>query len=872
MRDLHLRSLLVAVVVLGTSVAAQAQQLPSQAQAQQMLQNPALVEQLRQKIITSGMTDDQIRARLQAMGYPPHMLDAYLPGNPGTGSSQANSNTYSAVNDLGLTDSTDLEALRCNMQVDSLMAADTVMLTRADSNANQRRQAKGRNPRIDSTRFLIRREELRRKCQRQADSLRSPEVIGRARSDSGFNIFGLDVFRSGTTQFDPNTTGPVDAGYRFGPGDRIVLVLTGDVEESYALDVTREGFIVIPQVGQVYVNNLTLGQVEDLLYTRLGRVYSGVRRGPDATTHFSVSPAKLRSNLIYVVGDVLKPGAYQVSSAGTLFTALLAAGGPSDEGSLRAIQVRRNGQTVETMDVYDYLINGDASHDVRLQNGDIVFVPEHLARVRMAGEVVRPATYELKPTETLADAMRFAGGFRETASRRRVQIERILAPKDRVDGRDRITTDVTSDALETGYGPAVPMSPGDIVHVFPVTTHVRNQIYVRGDVYSPGTLGLSPGMKLSEALKMAGGVKPDVYLGNVLISRMQSDSTRIQLRAQLQDTTGAVVNDLALQENDEIQVFSVSEFRPEHYVAISGAVQHPGQYPYREGMTMRDLVLMAGGLRQSAYLDDARVARLPETRNGNRTATEFSVPLDSSYLFDRSPDGKYLGPPGLPATRGPSPEVVLKPYDNVLILRQPNWDLQRTVTLAGEVQFPGKYTLVNKNERITDIIKRAGGLTPEAYANGVTFYRSANNVGRIGIDLSDVLENSHDRDNLLLQNGDSIYIPRFNSVILVEGAVNSPVGVTYVPGKNLNYYIRAAGGPTASANAKAAYVRQPNGKVDAEQRRFLIPDYVPEPKPGSTVIVPERDPGARSIDPFTIVGALGGVLSSLVAIAVALRR
>jgi protein involved in polysaccharide export with SLBB domain len=385
-------------------------------------------------------------------------------------------------------------------------------------------------------------------------------------------------------------------------------------------------------------------------------------------------------------------------------------------------------------------------------------------------------------------------------------------------------------------------------------------------------IGLTPGMKLSDALKMAGGVRPDVYLGTILISRLQSDSTRIQLRAQLQDTTGAVVNDIPLKEDDDIRVFSVSEFRPVRYVAISGAVRRPGQYAYREGMTMRDLVLMAGGLHQSAYLDDARIARLPDSRTGNRTAKEFSVPLDSSYLFERSPDGKYLGPPGLPATRGPSPEVALEPYDNVLILRQPNWELQRTVVVAGEVKFPGRYTLVNKNERITDILKRAGGLTPEAYVNGVTFYRFNDHVGRVGIELPDVLDNSKDRDNLLLQNGDSIYIPRFTSIVRVVGAVNSPVAVTYVPGRDLNYYIRAAGGPSPYADVKLAYVTQPNGKVDAKQRRFFVPDYVPEPKPGSTVYVPGKDPKARQIDPIAVVGALSGVLSSLIAIAVALRR
>jgi protein involved in polysaccharide export with SLBB domain len=637
------------------------------------------------------------------------------------------------------------------------------------------------------------------------------------------------------------------------------------VEASYTLDVTREGFIVIPQVGEIFVNNLTLGQLENILYERLGRVYSGIRRGAGATTHFSVSPARLRSNLVYVAGDVTRPGAYQVSAAGTVLSALYAAGGPTDNGSLRDIQVRRNGQLVAHMDFYDYLVNGDASHDVRLQTGDIVFVPVHLPRVRIVGEITRPATYEIKPSETLSDALHFAGGFTETAARQRVQIERIVPPTERTAGRDRVTIDVVSDAFLTGTGPGVAVQPGDVIHVFPVTTRIRNRVFVRGDVNTPGPVGLTPGMKVSDALRLA-GVKSDAYLGDVLVSRLRPDSTREQLRAQLRDTTGAVVNDFQLREDDEIRVFSVTEFRPTRYVAINGAVRKSGQYPYREGMTVRDLVLEAGGLEQSAFLNEARVARLPDDRSKGVTAREFIIPLDSSYLFERSPDGRYFGPPGLPAPAGPSPDVQLKPYDNVLILRQPDWSLQRSVAVTGEVRFPGRYTLVNKNERISDILKRAGGLTPEGYANGVTFFRTRDSVGRIGIELPDVLQNSKSPDNLLLQDGDSLFIPRYSAIVRVQGAVNSPVAVTYVAGKDINYYIRAAGGATPTADVRRAYVTQPNGKVDAEARRFLIPDYIPRPEAGSTVTVPAKNPADRGMDPIALLSASAGVLSSLVAI------
>jgi len=888
MRALNLRSLLVAVVVFAAPSIVAAQ-LPSPQQAQQMLQNnPQLVEQLRQRIMTSGMTPDQVRERLREEGYPENLLDAYLPGGGAGGAGGAGTtggatgmgaaDVFSAVRELGVADTTGFDMLRCTALLDSVAFADSV--TRSGGRGNGAVPLGTVNAGASDSALVaafgpdtagVRSRLLQiRACREQA--ARQRQVTTAAPADSGFNIFGLDFFRRSTSQFNPNTGGPVDAGYRLGPGDRLVLVLTGDVEASYTLDVTREGFVVIPQVGEVYVNGLTLAQLNDILYTRLGRVYSGVTRGADATTHFSVTPARVRSNLVYVVGDVLRPGAYQISAAGTLLTALYASGGPTDNGTLRDLQVRRNGRVVGHMDFYDYLINGDASHDIRLQDGDIVFVPVHLGRVRVVGEIVRPATYEIRPNETLADALRFAGGFKATASRQRVQIERIVPPTERTAGRDRITTDIVSDAFLTGTGPAVPVQPGDVIRVFPVTTRVHNRVFVDGDVNTPGTVGLTPGMRLSDVLRLAGGLKSDAYLGEVLVSRLNPDSTRTQLRAMLRDTTGAVVNDFPIHEDDEVHVFSVTEFRPARYVAINGAVQHPGQYAYREGMTLRDLVLMAGGLQQSALLNEAKVARLPADRSTGITAREFSVPLDSSYLFERSPDGRYFGPPGLPAPGGPSPEVGLDPYDNVLVLRQPNWELQRTVAVTGEVRYPGTYTLLSKNERISDVLKRAGGLTPEGYANGVLFYRRREGIGRIGIELPDVLRNPRDLDNLLLQDGDSLYIPRYNAVVRVQGAVNSPVAVTYVPGRDIRYYIRAAGGFSRTADEGRAYVTQPNGKVDAEQRRFLIPDHIPQPLPGSVVTVPTRDPNERGTDPIAILGALSGIVSSLVAIVAVIHK
>jgi polysaccharide biosynthesis/export protein len=849
--------LITAVITLYPSLSAA--QNPTPAQAQQMLQNPALLQQLRQKLETSGLTPEQVRERLRAAGYPENLLDAYLPG--GTTSDQTVGTTddvFSAVTQLGIADTAEVDLLRCGLDSTSLIIPDTLPNGTIDTTQDARRR-------------LDLKSRIHARCLAQEDSLLRGLKTNPADVSNGNVIFGLDFFRNRSSQFDPNLAGPVDANYQIHPGDQLVLVLTGDVEQSYSLPVTREGFIVIPQVGQVFVNNLTMAELENVLYARLGRVYSGVRRGPGATTHFYITPARLGSNQIYVTGDVIRPGSYRVSSAATALTALYASLGPTNNGSLRNVLIRR-GNSVDTLDVYDYLLNGNTTHDVRLNTGDLVFVPIHGPQVKVIGEVPRPATYEMRPNETLADALRFAGGFTAAAARRRVQIERIVPPAQRAPGgRDRVITEIVSDAFMTGTGPSVAIEPGDVIRVFSVASRVRNRIQVSGDVWLPGSIGIAPGMRVSDALKLAGGVRPDVYLGQILITRTMPDSSRVQLRAALRDTTGAVINDLPLQEDDDIRVFSVSEFRPTRYVAINGAVRKSGQFPYREGMTVRDLVLLAGGLDQSAYLNAAEIARLPADRTGGVTATTFRVPLDSSYIFERGPDGKYLGPPGLPAPSGPNPEVTVQPYDNVLIMRQPNWELQRTVAVAGEVRFPGRYSLQTKTEKISDIIKRAGGLTQESYANGVVFVRSRANVGRIGIELPDVLHNSRSPDNITLQDGDSIYIPRYNAVVSVQGAVNSPITVTYSPGKDLQYYVRAAGGPTAAADVKRSYVRQPNGKVESWHFRFLLPDGVPEPQPGSAVYVPARSPADRPIDLLTSVSTIAQIGATLLTLVIALR-
>jgi polysaccharide biosynthesis/export protein len=864
-------------------------QTVSPSQAQQLLQNrPDLLNQLRQRLGSSGLSPDQIRARLRAQGYPDNLLDSYLqgegragaassdptgagaaaagaaglPGQTGAGGNPGlpGSDVFSALRELGIADSSDFDFPGDTARAKRLIGDS--LQTPFDSSLDSRipTDVRGRDGRklTPYEQFLY---------------LRSDSI----QRDSGLKVFGMDLFaaRNGS-QFDANLAGPVDPSYRIGAGDRLVLILTGDVEQAYTLDVTREGFVVIPQVGQINVASLTLAQLEDVLFNRLGRSYSGIKRGPAATTRFSISVARLRSNQIFVVGEVAKPGSYRVSAAGTALTALYAAGGPTMNGSLRSVQIRRNGRTVGTIDLYDYLLRGDASHDARLLNGDIVFVPIHSGRVRVIGEVNRPGTYEIGGGNSLSEIIRAAGGLQPTAARSRIQIERITPMRDRTrPGSDRAVVDVSG--TEGGEFPGLSLVNGDIVRVLKVADRVRNRVVMRGNVFTPGFVGLTSGMRLSDAIRKAGGLKPDTYLGQVSITRLNSDSTRTQLRAVLADTLGSVVNDPTLQEDDEIRVFGRSEFRPVRYVAVSGAVRRSGRYAYYEGMTVRDLVLLAGGLQESALLTEAEVARMPKTRVDGLTASTIRIPLDSTYLFERGRDGKYIGPPGLAGAVSGSSDFGLQAYDNLLILRQPDWELQRSVYVGGEVKFPGTYTLVKKTERLSEVIQRAGGLTTEAYADGVNFSRRRNRVGRIGVDLPAVLKDPKEQDNIILFDGDSITIPRYDAVVRVDGAVNSPTALPFVRGQGMQYYIRAAGGGRLDADLPRAYVTQPNGRVDAVTRRFMLPDGQPTPRAGAIVTVPKRDRTERQdtlasrTQIASIIGTFAAVLASLATIIIQTR-
>lgn len=843
-------------LVLSAPVGAQVPSRPTAAELQRQVEALGGPEEVRRRLTRSGMSQYEVRQRLAASGYDPSLLDDYLdPAAELAGAPDPAVDVLEALQALGVPPLRPDSAVRDTVG-DTIPSAASML---PDSSAFER--------------------------------------------EASLRVFGLEVFSRRTTQFEPVHTGPVPDDYVLGPGDEIVLILTGDVEKAYQLPVTREGFIVIPQVGQVWVNGLTMAELRDRLYTELGRAYSGVRREGEPTTRFQASLGRVRTNEVFVTGQVVRPGKYLVSPVASFLNALYAAGGPTPDGSFRDVRIVRGGTAVQRVDLYAYLVGGDNMSDIVLRPGDVIHVPAHGDLVAIRGEVTQPGIYEVADGETLLDVIAFAGGLAIPASVNRARITRIVPPLDRTrPGVERTVLDVELTPLLRGEAEAPRLFSGDDVRIFRVRSEVRDVVSITGAVWHPcGVRGpgpvrtdsaaadsvvaldpegpaacgfrFDPGMRLWDLIGRAGGLRPDAYTPRAHILRLDpADSVLSTVPVSLERRAdGEPVENPRLQEFDVVEVLSRAEFEDSLTVTIAGEVRRPGTLAYREGMTLRDLVLLAGGLTPEADLtvEVARRAGGPG-RSETSLADIHRVTVDSSYVVSEL--GMRLRPAnpfadGAAPTHRDAERFELLPHDQVFVRHVPAYEPQRTVFLGGQVRYPGRYALEAKDERLSRLLARAGGATVVGYAPGFRLYRDGTLVN---VELPAALSRPGGPDDPVLMPGDSMVLPEYNPVVVVRGAVNSPSSVLFRKGADLDYYVRNAGGYAENADPGKVHIRYANGSGEV-RRKLLVFTSSPRPGPGCVITVPYR-PEDQRFDLRGTISDVAQIATSLATLLIVLSR
>ena len=653
------------------------------------------------------------------------------------------------------------------------------------------------------------------------DGAASTSDVAPVTSESGLQVFGNGVFFHQSPRFDPFLSGPVGDDYELGPGDAITLVLTGDVELVHQrLIVGRSGDVYIPNVGLVTVQGRTLGEVRDIFYLRLGQVYSGVRREAGATTRFDVSVANLRAIQVRVLGAVVRPGAYQMSSIGTFLEALYFAGGPTDEGSYRNLLLNRDGDVPVEIDLYPYLTVGNTSGDPLMQTGDVVFVPAVGKQATIQGQVRREAVFELQEGEGLRELIQFAGGVLPDASTRIARVERILSPSDRSQEVERVVVNAPLDSVLAGTR-SFDILAGDIVTVFPVSSIVRNTVSVGGSVRRPGQYELEPGMTVGMLVGLADGLLPQARIDRIRLMRLNQSTDEYFV---ISNETGL---DAILEEYDVVDVFAHTQFVGADFVSIQGRVVNPGQYPMTNSMTVGDLILNAGGLLSDADTRQVEVVRTSVDAAGQVEGASVRVALGDPF-------GRNDQPMSALTDVVEEQDFVIEANDRVFVRVAADRQMTGEVVVLGEVMRPGQYALLHHEERLSNLIARAGGVTARANPNGLAMKRSGT---LIGVDFLEMMSESGSLSDPVVQAGDSITVPVLDNTVAVVGSVNFPSRSVYEPGMSVQDALARAGGPTEDADLNHTSIIYPNGHRETVSRFMWIRSY-PHIEPGSTIFVP----------------------------------
>ena len=727
-------------------------------------------------------------------------------------------------------------------------------------------------------------------------------------------LFGSKLFfqKNRKLSFEPSLNQATPKNYILGPGDLIYVDIYGQSEKYYEATVNPEGSILLDNIGLIAVSGKTIEAAEGIIKNRVASFYTGLS-GANPQTFLQVTLGNVKTIKVHILNEVRLPGTFTLSAFSTVFNALYAAGGPSDNGTLRAIQLIRKNKKIAEIDVYDLLINGTANLDVQLQDQDVILVNPYLARVNVIGEVKRPLIFEVTPEDTLDDLIRYAGGFTDLAFKDRISISRIT-------GNQRSISDVFGNQLGL-----FTLKGGDEIAVGRVLDRFSNRIQIKGAVFRPGTFALTEGLTLTQLIKNADGLKGDAYTQRASILRTKGDLSSEVLEVNLQAVLEGRQTDVVLQREDVIRISSIYDVQNERYIQILGEVKRPGTYPYAAAMTPEELILTAGGLQESANLKDIEIARRLEDSDSGTLSDIITTSINPDLSFNPN-------------------AITLEPFDQVIVRKRANFTMQRLVSVEGQVNSPGIFAIQTSVDRISDLVKRAGGVNQFAYTKGATLIRKteffnteseqvrrqknlealrvllkddpnnaeaqeellkrlfrdlpkekveekdsiANDAKResldqiasetpgvavkiketeaVAINLEKILANPGSQEDLVLEEGDILNVPKLLQTVRMRGDVVYPTTLRHELGRGFTYYINGAGGFDRRANRKQTYVVYANGAVKRTKGLLGIRSY-PAIEPGAEVIVPSKGPKT----PFR-VGELVGITTGLATLALVLSQ
>ena len=685
---------------------------------------------------------------------------------------------------------------------------------------------------------------------------------GAFQEEGGPRVWGRSIFRNKSLNFAPSENLATPKNYRLGPGDEVIIDIFGANQATLRSKISPEGSINVDVLGPLYLSGMTIEEANKFLKRKLAGIYGGLNRSSTGTD-IHLSLGQIRTIQVNILGDVLNAGTYVLSAFSTVFHALYVAGGVKEPGSLRSISVIRAGKVVGTVDVYDFLMNGSRESDIRLEEGDVIMVKPYTCMVKIGGEVKRPMSFELKDGETLEDLLAYAGGFAGGAFTDNVTVVR-------QNGKSYEVRTVDAPQYRTFV-----MKDGDEVTVGKLNSFYENRITINGAVYQPGNYELGDEVRtVRQLIAKAGGLLPDAFLNRAVLHRQHEDKTREVISLNLGRVMAGSDPDVTLQKDDELYVTSQADLREQGDMKIHGMVANPGTFPFAKNTTVEDLIIMAGGLREGASLARVDIARRKKDANGLVQLDEVGEVITLSLKDGFIDDG--------------GEKIYLEPFDEVTIHRSPAYNVQTRVSLTGEVNFPGSFTLTTRNERLSDLVRKAGGITNYAYLQGARLYRNMDGderrqlleilqyrtddnavvsraavmdeMGRyqVAIYLDKALRNPGSEYDIELIEGDVLDIPIIHNTVRVVGNVMMPSVISYEPGISGKGYIDLCGGYDPDAKRNKKYVVHMNGTSEKLRAGTKI-------LPGDDIVVPAKKPKKEGISDqtFNRLAAAGTTIASL---------